>query len=45
MILRDNTLILLKSISGCYLELMIKDILKEMRGFRKESVVMAFEIN
>lgn len=33
-----------KSISEWYLELMIKDILEEMWGFRKESVIKAFEL-
>ena len=33
-----------KSISEWHLELMIKDILKEIWGFRKESVMKAFEI-
>jgi len=33
-----------KSISEWYLELMIKDTLEEMWGFRKESVLKAFEL-
>lgn len=33
-----------KSISEWYMELMIKDILEEMWGFRKESVIKAFEL-
>lgn len=33
-----------KSISEWYLELMIKDILEEIWGYRKESVISAFEL-